>query len=75
MDLYNQKGIQAVFQQGMDFDTLLFRILDLLERVLPQFHRLPRVVSACGSTVVCQHLCGYALHCLRSPRPTLHVCQ
>ena len=54
MGLYNQKGIQAVFQESMDFDTLLFQILDLLERALPQSHRLPCVASACESTVVCQ---------------------
>ena len=51
MGLYNQKGIQAVFQERVDFDSVLFQIPDLPERVLPYAHRLPCVALACERTV------------------------
>ena len=35
MGLYNQKGIQAVFQESVDFDSVVWLIPDRRERVLP----------------------------------------
>ena len=54
MGLNNQTGIQAVFQESVDWDSVVFQILDRRERALPYLHRLPCLASACEGSVARQ---------------------